>query len=132
MPAPSSNHAWLAQVVEDALEPELPICDPHHHLWEFRHERVAHRYLLDEILEDVNAGHNIVSTVFIECGAMFRRDGPEHLRPGGETEFLHQGLKIQPERGKLILFPPFWTHEHRGVTLHAGVKYIATTWVCFA
>ena len=52
--------------------------------------------------------------------------------PGGETEFLHQGLKIQPERGKLILFPPFWTHEHRGVTLHSGVKYIATTWVCFA
>lgn len=89
MPARSSNHAWLAQVVEDALEPELPICDPHHHLWEFRHERVAHRYLLDEILEDVNAGHNIVSTVFIECGAMYTPQANDTYNVVGETEFVN-------------------------------------------
>ncbi len=52
--------------------------------------------------------------------------------PGGETEFLFQNLKVKPEQGKLLLFPPFWTHEHRGVTLQQGVKYIATTWVVFA
>jgi len=52
--------------------------------------------------------------------------------PGGETEFLFQDIKVKPELGKLILFPPFWTHEHRGVTLELGVKYIATTWVVFA
>jgi len=52
--------------------------------------------------------------------------------PGGETEFLFQGVKVRPEEGKLLLFPPFWTHEHRGVTLQQGVKYIATTWVVFA
>lgn len=52
--------------------------------------------------------------------------------PGGETEFLFQDVKIKPETGKLLLFPPFWTHEHRGVTLERGVKYIATTWVVFA
>jgi hypothetical protein len=52
--------------------------------------------------------------------------------PGGETEFLFQDIKIKPELGKLILFPPFWTHEHRGVTLEKGTKYIATTWVVFA
>lgn len=52
--------------------------------------------------------------------------------PGGETEFLYQDVKVRPEEGKLVLFPPFWTHEHRGVTLQAGVKYIATTWVVFA
>ncbi len=52
--------------------------------------------------------------------------------PGGETEFLFQGVKVRPETGKLILFPPFWTHEHRGVELEQGVKYIATTWVVFA
>ncbi len=52
--------------------------------------------------------------------------------PGGETEFLYQNIKIKPEAGKLLLFPPFWTHEHRGVTLEKGVKYIATTWVVFA
>lgn len=52
--------------------------------------------------------------------------------PGGETEFLFQQIKVRPEQGKLILFPPFWTHEHRAVELHEGVKYIATTWVVFA
>jgi hypothetical protein len=52
--------------------------------------------------------------------------------PGGETEFPLQGVRVRPAAGKLLLFPPFWTHVHRGVTLEKGVKYIATTWVCFA
>jgi len=51
--------------------------------------------------------------------------------PGGETEFLQQNVKVKPESGKLILFPPFWTHEHRGVKLQDGIKYIATTWIVF-
>jgi hypothetical protein len=52
--------------------------------------------------------------------------------PGGETEFPLQEVLVRPAQGKLVLFPPFWTHVHRGVTLEKGVKYIATTWVCFA
>ncbi len=52
--------------------------------------------------------------------------------PGGETEFRYQQIRITPEQGKLLLFPPFWTHEHRGAVLEKGVKYIATTWVVFA
>ncbi|MDA0225643.1 MAG: 2OG-Fe(II) oxygenase [Proteobacteria bacterium] len=52
--------------------------------------------------------------------------------PGGETEFPLQDVLVRPAQGKLLLFPPFWTHVHRGVTLQAGVKYIATTWICFA
>ncbi|MCH9669828.1 MAG: amidohydrolase family protein [Gammaproteobacteria bacterium] len=84
-----TNLEWLQGTDEDVLEPDLPICDPHHHLWEFRHQRVAHRYLLNEILADVNAGHNVVSTVFIECGAMYRTSGPEALRVVGETEFVN-------------------------------------------
>ncbi len=52
--------------------------------------------------------------------------------PGGETEFSYQQVKVKPEAGKLALFPPFWTHEHRAVELQQGVKYIATTWVAFA
>jgi len=52
--------------------------------------------------------------------------------PGGDTEFKHQGISIKPETGKLLVFPPFWTHEHRGVKLEHGVKYIATTWLLFA
>ena len=50
--ASPTNLAWLERTVEEPLEPDLPICDPHHHLWEFRHERVAHRYLLDDILRE--------------------------------------------------------------------------------
>ena len=52
--------------------------------------------------------------------------------PGGETEFPLQEVAIRPAQGKLVLFPPFWTHVHRGVKLEQGVKYIATTWICFA
>ncbi len=89
MKTPPTNATWLSQVEEETLEPELPICDPHHHLWEFRDERVAHRYLLDEILADVYCGHNVVSTVFIECGSMYRTDGPEPHRVVGETEFVN-------------------------------------------
>jgi predicted TIM-barrel fold metal-dependent hydrolase len=85
----STNHDWLGQAEEVALEPGLPICDPHHHLWDRQPGRVAPRYLLDEILEDVGGGHNVVSTVFIECGAMFVPDGPEALRPLGETQFVN-------------------------------------------
>lgn len=52
--------------------------------------------------------------------------------PGGETQFLYQDVSITPEKGKLVLFPPFWTHEHRGNQLEKGIKYIATTWIVFA
>jgi L-fuconolactonase len=89
MTARSKNHDWLALTVEEALEPELAICDPHHHLWDLQTARDTKRYLLDEILADVGTGHNVVSTVFIECGAMFKSDGPEALRPVGETEFVN-------------------------------------------
>ncbi|MBK5968132.1 MULTISPECIES: 2OG-Fe(II) oxygenase family protein [Thiorhodovibrio] len=52
--------------------------------------------------------------------------------PGGETQFLYQDISVRPEQGKLVLFPPFWTHEHRAARIDSGVKYIATTWVVFA
>lgn len=52
--------------------------------------------------------------------------------PGGETRFFTQEVVVKPQKGKLILFPPFWTHEHRGAVLRQGVKYIATTWIVFA
>ncbi len=85
---------WLAQVVEEVLEPDLPICDPHHHLW----DHPGSRYLLDEILEDTGEGHNVVSTVFVECSSMYRASGPEALRPVGETEFV-QGIAAMSASG---------------------------------
>ena len=84
---PSSNVDWLLH--EEALDPQLPIVDPHHHLWEFRDERVAHRYLLDEILGDLNSGHNIVATVHIECGSMYHADREPPFQVIGETEFVN-------------------------------------------
>jgi predicted TIM-barrel fold metal-dependent hydrolase len=79
------NSAWLAQHQEPVLEPALPICDPHHHLWDFE----LHRYLLPDLLADLNSGHNVRSSVFLECTAMYRASGPEELRSLGETEFVN-------------------------------------------
>jgi predicted TIM-barrel fold metal-dependent hydrolase len=79
------DEEWLAKAApEPALDPELPIVDPHHHLW----QRGEHRYFLDELLADLNTGHNIVATVFLECRSMYRGNGPAELRPVGETEFV--------------------------------------------
>lgn len=83
------NDDWLARVREDALEPALPICDPHHHLWDRRDGRIERRYLIDEIAADCAQGHNIVSTVFIEHLAMFRADGPDEMKYVGEVEFAN-------------------------------------------
>ena len=86
----SENAAWLDLTQEETLEPNLPIIDPHHHLWDARGGNyVQKRYLLDDMLADVNSGHNIVKTVFIECGAMFRADVPKHMAYIGETEFVN-------------------------------------------
>ncbi len=79
------DDAWLArQEKEPILDPELPIIDTHHHLW----VRDGWTYLLDELLADLNTGHNIVATVFEECRSMYRADGPAGMRPVGETEFV--------------------------------------------
>jgi len=85
----ATNDDWLAQVTEAAIEPELPICDPHHHLWDRRTGQIEPRYLLDEVLHDLRSGHNIVSTVFIEHLSMFRADGPDEMKYVGEVEFAN-------------------------------------------
>src|SRR5262249_5466613 len=79
------DDAWLAkQEREPILEPELPIIDTHHHLW----DRGGWTYLLSELLADLNTGHNIVATVFEECRSMYRAHGPVEMRPVGEVEFV--------------------------------------------
>ncbi len=79
-----------APPVETILEPDLPIIDPHHHLWDRpssapglpraehgfdKVTRLSPRYLLDELLADLESGHNVRATVFVQCGAMYRADG---------------------------------------------------------
>ena len=93
--ATNERDAWRAQVVEPVLEPELPIIDPHHHLWDFR----SNRYMLDELLADTNSGHRVIATVFVECASMYRADGPPALKPVGETEFVN-GIAAQSASGR--------------------------------
>ncbi len=96
---PYGDNDWLALTVEPTLEPEMPICDAHHHFWDFRMERIPyHRYLLHELAADLNSGHNVRSTVFLEARAMYRPDGPEELRSVGEVEFV-QGLAAASATG---------------------------------
>jgi L-fuconolactonase len=78
------DEAWLAGQREEIIEPELPIVDPHHHLW----SNPGNVYLFPELLADLASGHNIRATVFEECHSMYRPDGPEELRSLGETEFV--------------------------------------------
>ena len=79
--------AWLAKRArEAALEPALPIIDPHHHFWDTPQRG---RYLLPELLDDIGGGHNIVSTVFLECRSMYRKDGAAEMAPVGEVEFVN-------------------------------------------
>jgi predicted TIM-barrel fold metal-dependent hydrolase len=73
-------------VREDIIDPGLPIVDPHHHLW---HERPSGRYVMEELLADLASGHNVVATVFMQCGWKHRSDGPEDFRPVGETEVVN-------------------------------------------
>jgi L-fuconolactonase len=77
--------AWLALRQEEIIDPALPICDPHHHLWDFP----TSRYLLPELLADTASGHNVERSVFVECTAFYRASGPEELRVVGETEFVN-------------------------------------------
>ena len=85
---------WLDRRKEPILEPELPIIDPHHHLW----DRGGWRYLLDELLADTNSGHNIVATVFVQARAFIRADGPEEMKPVGETEVMNGDRRDDGER----------------------------------
>ena len=84
------NEEWLEKVVEEVIEPELPIIDPHHHLWNTGNTHVDKPYMAEELILDLDSGHNILATVFVECSAFYRDSGPKHLRPVGETEFVNR------------------------------------------
>ena len=91
----AEHHRWLDLTVEEALEPGIPICDPHHHFW----DRPNDRYFLDDLYNDLSGGHNVVSTVFIECQSMYRQNGPEEMKSLGQTEFV-QGIVAQNNSGQ--------------------------------
>jgi predicted TIM-barrel fold metal-dependent hydrolase len=83
---------------EPILEPDLPICDAHHHLWR-RRGHTGTPYLLADLQADTATGHNVVQTVFVECHAEYRKDGPEHLRPVGEVAFVAEAAEESATTG---------------------------------
>jgi len=85
---------WLAQVSEEIIEPELPIIDPHHHLWDR-----AGGYLMPELAADIGSGHNITATVFIQCRYGHLGDGPEVLRPVNETRLVMDVVREAKAQG---------------------------------
>ena len=125
--------SWMGkETPEEVLEPNLPIIDPHHHLWDLRRSNgMGFRqavYLCEEISRDISdSGHNIVQTVFAQCGAFYRADGPKEMRCIGETEFVN-GIAAMSRSG---LYGPtrlcsgiFSTADLR---LGAGVEAVLTS-----
>jgi len=97
---------------EEIIEPELEIVDPHHHLW----DRPGNRFLLDQLLADVDSGHKITETVFIECGSMYRAEGPTEMKPVGESEFVN-GTAAMSASGQ------YGTTRHcRAIVGHADLR----------
>lgn len=100
---PPPDPAWLRQDREEVIDPDLPIIDPHHHLW----EEGGHAYLIDELLDDMTSGHNVVATVMVQAGYGYRENGPEEFRSVGETEKVaalaeeaeSRGIGIRPCAG---------------------------------
>jgi predicted TIM-barrel fold metal-dependent hydrolase len=89
----ASRDDWLAQVRETILDPDREIVDPHHHLW----DRGGSQYLLEHLWSDTESGHKVSETMFVECRAGYLDDGPEHLRPIGETRFVTEIAEASAE-----------------------------------
>ncbi|MBR0682449.1 amidohydrolase family protein [Roseomonas eburnea] len=134
------REAWLAARQEEILDPGQRIVDPHHHLW----ERPGWRYLLDDILADIRTGHDVRATVLVQARAFHRADGPEELRPVGETQFA-AGVAAMCESGVygdvrvcagIVGFADLTRGEAAGAVLDAhiaagngrfrGIRHIAT------
>src|SRR5258708_31227159 len=86
---------WLALRQEEVIDPQRPIVDPHHHLW----DRGGQRYLIEEMAGDIASGHNIIATVYVEARSMYRAGGPEAWRPVGEVEFANGAAAMSASGG---------------------------------
>ena len=133
---------WLAQVKEEIINPELPIIDPHHHLWNGDNQLAgSFPYLIENLSEDTNSGHNIVGTIFMECSQGYYSDGEEKYKPVGETEFVINLIKDSEKLSKstniigIIGFADLMlghevkdvlnTHLSKGEGLFRGIRHAA-------
>ena len=92
---------WLNQVKEEIIDPQLPIIDPHHHLWNGDDQLAgSFPYLIEHLNEDIFSGHNIIGTIFMECAAGYYLNGEEKYKPVGETEFVINLIKDSKKLSK--------------------------------
>ena len=88
-----------AEQEEAPLDPARPIIDPHHHLWD-PGLPIVPSFLVGDMAATIEAsGHAITHTVFLECRAMYRKDGPEAMKPVGEVEFAN-GMAAMSASGR--------------------------------
>lgn len=105
-----NNDEWLSQVQETALDADRALIDPHHHLWNVPHLP----YDLDSLLADTETGHNVTKTVFIECNSNYLADGPEHMRPIGETQYVAERAAQSVQKGGAVI---------SGIVAHADLTH---------
>ena len=122
-------------MTEEILEPDLAIIDPHHHLWDLRpvlaafpeprHDFLetlagAPHYTFDQLQADTGSGHNVIATVFMECGAFYDASRGEALKVVGEVEFVN-GVAAQGASGLYGNYRPCAAIVgHADLTLGAG------------
>ncbi|GAC1384996.1 MAG: hypothetical protein NVSMB4_12450 [Acidimicrobiales bacterium] len=94
----TSSSSETAAGREEILDPDVPICDAHHHLWLDR-GHTGFPYRLEDLRADTGTGHRVLRTVFVECHAEYRRDGPVEMRPVGEVEFVAEAAERSSQDG---------------------------------
>jgi predicted TIM-barrel fold metal-dependent hydrolase len=114
------THEWLNAFVEEVIDPDVPIIDPHHHLWPLGQ---GMPYSLVDLEADLASGHNVIDTVFVECHSSYRADGPEHLRPVGETDFVTSASEASSRQliGGIVAHADLTDGEHLDEVLDAHV-----------
>jgi predicted TIM-barrel fold metal-dependent hydrolase len=94
----STKEDWLSLTKEDIIDPDLLICDPHHHLW----YGDSIEYSIDDFLEDIGGGHRVIKTVFVESRLMLKEDATPDMQPVGETEFVQDVVTIRKNQNEKI------------------------------
>ena len=136
---PVEREETLSQIVEEPLDPSLPICDAHHHLW----YNTDINYTVEDFLLDISGGHNICRTVFVESRLMLKENVPPEMQPVGETEFVCKiTSRVKGRNGKILasgivgfadltlgtsVAPVLEAHVCAGKKRFRGIRYI-TAW----